>query len=379
MESQTNLALILGGGGARAAYQVGFMRCLARHFPEIRIPIINGVSAGAINAAHLASYRGALSPSVDDLTRLWSGLSFDHVFNTDFRSLWFNVMRWAGQLVSGGRPGAPHVRSLLETSPLRKLLEMELQAEGSDPIPGIAENIRDGYLEALALSTINYGTGQTVTWVQGKEILPWSRPNRCSEQTEITVDHVMASAALPVIFPAQKINHHWFGDGGIRLSSPLAPAIHLGAKRIIAISTRYPRTRYLADKPVIMGYPPLAQVGGVLMNAVFLDALEHDAYQARRFNRLLRATPEKNWGALRPLKLLIMRPSEDLGKLSAEFEKNLPKSFRFLTRGLGTRDTKSPDMLAMLMFHPGYLQRLIEIGEKDAESNREEILRFLSH
>ena len=354
------------------------MRWLARHCPDLRIPIINGVSAGAINAAHLSSYRGTLAPAVDDLTRLWSDLSFDHVFNTDFRTLWFNVMRWAGQLVSGGSPGAPHVRSLLETGPLRKLLEMELQAQGDTPIPGIAENILDGHLEALALSTINYGTGQTVTWVQGREILPWSRPNRCSEQTEITVDHVMASAALPVIFPAQKINHHWFGDGGVRLSSPLAPAIHLGAERIIAISTRFPRTRYTADKPVIKGYPPLAQVGGVLMNAVFLDALEHDAYQARRFNRLLRAMPEGKWGALRPLELLIMRPSEDLGQLSAEFEKNLPRAFRFLTRGLGTRDTKSPDMLSMLMFHPGYLQRLIEIGEKDAESNRDEILQFLT-
>ncbi len=378
MDRKSNLALILGGGGARAAYQVGFMRWLAQNCPGLRIPIINGVSAGAINAAHLSSYRGTLAPAVDDLTRLWSDLSFDHVFNTDFRTLWFNVMRWAGQLVSGGSPGAPHVRSLLETGPLREPLEMELQAPGNTPIPGIAENILDGHLEALALSTINYGTGQTVTWVQGREILPWSRPNRSSEQTEITVDHVMASAALPVIFPAQKINHHWFGDGGIRLSSPLAPAIHLGAERIIAISTRFPRTQYMADKPVINGYPPLAQVGGVLMNAVFLDALEHDAHQARRFNRLLRAMPEDNWGALRPLELLILRPSEDLGRLSAEFEKNLPKAFRFLTRGLGTRDTKSPDMLAMLMFHPGYLQRLIEIGEKDAESNREEILQFLT-
>ena len=188
----------------------------------------------------------------------------------------------------------------------------------------------------------------------------------------------MASAALPLLFPAVQIGNAWYGDGGIRLTAPLSPALHLGAQRILAISTRYERSQQDWEDAKIAGYPPPAQVAGVLLNAVFLDQLDNDALRLERLNRLLEAIPEIERHGLRPIKLLVLRPSRDLGKLSSEFEAQLPKALRFLTRGLGTRETKSPDVLSLILFQPDYLRALMEIGEADAEKHSEEIRAFLT-
>jgi NTE family protein len=193
----------------------------------------------------------------------------------------------------------------------------------------------------------------------------------------MTVDHVMASAALPLVFPAVRLGKKWYGDGGIRLSSPLSPPMHLGAGRIFAVSTRYARTQEEADTPTIEGYPPPAQVLGNLMNSIFLDVLDQDARRLERINTLLRRLPPELHGDLRPIGLLVLRPSEDLGKLAGQYELRLPSALRFLTRGLGTRETKSPDFLSLLMFQPDYLRRLIELGERDAESRSAAIRAFL--
>ena len=214
--------------------------------------------------------------------------------------------------------------------------------------------------------------------MQGAALDAWERPHRLGVSTRITVDHVMASAALPLLFPAVRLGEHWYGDGGIRMQTPLAPAVHLGADRILAISTRYARSAEEAASPAVTGYPPIAQVGGSVLNAVFLDAIDQDAVNLDRINRLLAAVPGGRYGRLRPIDLLVLRPSRDLGRLAAEFEPRLPGAFRFLTRGLGTRETRSPDVLALLMFQPDYLQRLIEIGEADAEARLDEIGELLT-
>jgi NTE family protein len=187
----------------------------------------------------------------------------------------------------------------------------------------------------------------------------------------------MASAALPVLFPAQKVGDAWYGDGGVRLATPLSPAIHLGADRVLAISTRYARNIKEASSPVVAGYPPPAQVAGVLMNAIFLDAVDADALRLERINRLLASCPGPNPEALRLVDLLVLRPSKDLGRLAAEYEDRLPKAFRFLIRGTGTRETASPDVLSLLLFEAPYLKRLIDIGEADAEARVGEIERLL--
>ena len=188
----------------------------------------------------------------------------------------------------------------------------------------------------------------------------------------------MASAALPLFFPAIQLGHSWYGDGGIRLTAPLGPALHLGARRIMAISTRYERTVEEAAEPVVHGYPPPAQVMGVLMNSVFLDLLDADAARLETLNRLVEQLPEDRRGGVEPVKLLTLRPSVDLGKLANEYEPQLPKSFRYLTRALGTRETESPDFLSLVLFQPDYLEALIDIGEKDAVAQEDEIAAFLS-
>lgn len=197
-------------------------------------------------------------------------------------------------------------------------------------------------------------------------------------QTTLTLDHVLASAALPFVFPAVQVCEEWHGDGGIRLTAPLSPAIHLGAERILAISTRYPRTRAEAEKPSIVGYPPPAQVASILMNAIFLDLVDEDALRLTRINELLERCPEARDGSLRKVRLLVIRPSCDLGRLARAYEPRLPAAFRFVTRGTGTRETKSPDALSMVMFQSDYLKRLIETGETDAEARKDEIEAFLS-
>jgi len=372
-----NLGLVMGGGGARAAYQVGFLRCVARRFPDLHIPYITGVSAGALNAAMLSSHHGSFLQAVDELSHLWGNLTFDHVFRVDARSLAMNSLRWMKQLGSGGIGGAhSRVRGLVDTEPLRKHLTEALHAVDGE-VTGISYNLERGRLKAVALSTTSYSTGASVTWLQGCDIEPWSRPKRLTRDTTITVEHIMASAALPLLFPAVQLGNEWYGDGGIRLTAPLSPALHLGARRIMAISTRYSPTAEEAVVSSIQGYPPPAQVAGVLLNAVFLDQLDNDALRLERLNRLLETLPHEQRHGLEPVKLLVLRPSQDLGKLAGQFEARLPRSFRFLTRGLGTKQTESPDVLSLILFQPDYLRALIEIGEADADARVDEIAEFL--
>ncbi|MBT8335824.1 MAG: patatin-like phospholipase family protein [Gemmatimonadetes bacterium] len=372
-----DLGIVMGGGGARAAYQVGFLRAVARRYPNLEIPYVTGVSAGGINAAHVAAHHGSFKQAIEELTRLWGDLSMEHVFRTDSVSLGRQVFGTLRGLASGGHVDADRLRGLVDTAPLREFLREALHTVDGE-ITGIAYNLARGRLKAAALSTSSYSTGQSVTWVQGENIQEWERPVRRSRNTVLTVDHVMASAALPLFFPAIQLPGGWYGDGGIRLTAPLSPALHLGARRILAISTRYAPSLEEADRPAIQGYPPPAQIIGVLMNAVFLDLMDQDAMRLERLNGLLeQLEPEERMG-LRPVKLMVLRPSIDLGRLAGQYEPRLPRVFRFLTRGLGTRATESPDFLSLILFQPDYLNALIETGERDAEMRAGEIEAFLS-
>lgn len=371
-----DLGLVMGGGGARAAYQVGFLKYLAELFPDLEVPIVTGVSAGAINAAHLASHHGSFQQSVEELVALWKRLAVEDVFRVDTPSLGWTGARWMFQLMSGGVGGAVRVKGLVDTSPLKAYLAEVMHAVDGE-ITGIQYNLAKGQLKAVAISTSSYTTGQSVTWIQGRDLQDWSRPQRRSRQTVLTVDHVMASAALPLFFPAVRIDDEFFGDGGVRLAAPLSPALHLGAQKILAISTRYDRSAAEAMIPEVTGYPPPAQVVGVLLNSVFLDLLDQDALRLERLNDLIDQVPKEGRNGLRPVRLLVLRPSVDLGRLANEFEPNLPKAFRFLTRGLGTRQTTSPDLLSLMLFQPDYVARLIELGEADARAQTEEIVEFI--
>src|SRR5207244_3461006 len=324
-----------------------------------------------------SGHRGALPEAVEDLAGLWSRLTPHQVFRVGAPALARNALRWGTRLLSGGAAIAPTVHGLLDTAPLRLLLERSLPTANGE-ILGIADKLERGLLNAIALTTIDYSTGRTVTWVQGRQIRDWERPLRRSTSARLTIDHVLASASLPFIFPAVRLGDDWYGDGGVRLHAPLSPAIHLGARRILAVSTRYQPTHEEADRPAVHGYPPPAQVAGILLDAIFLDLIDYDAQVLERLNRLLGMVPRQEWGDLRPVDLLVLRPSQDLAKLAADFESRLPRGLRFLTRGLGTQESSRPELLSLLMFLPEYLQPLIRIGESDVEARLDEITKFVT-
>jgi len=371
------LAVVMSGGGARAAYQVGCLAQLAKSFPHFEVPILTGVSAGAINAVGLAAHAGEIPERVERLSRFWSELTIDSVFQSSYSDMFRRVIYWGSRLVAGGHK-LPMVErhGLVDTKPLWSHLRRVFGAEG-ERIPGIAENLASGRLNALGVTGSSYSTGQTTTWVQARDVEDWVRGHRISEKAEIGVREVMASAALPLLFPAVEVRGRWYGDGGIRLTAPLAPAIHLGATRILAVSTRFnPTPEQAADRCYIDGYPPPAQVIGSLLNAVFLDQLDGDALRLNRTNEILSMVPPNANPLLRPIELCVLRPSIDLGELANQFEADMPRPFRFMTRGLGTRETRSNDMLSMLMFQKDYVEALMELGKRDTAA-REDELRVL--
>ena len=188
---------------------------------------------------------------------------------------------------------------------------------------------------------------------------------------------MLASAALPLRFPAVSLEGSWHGDGGLRLTAPLSPAMRLGAERILAVSNRYRRSQSEADESVIHGYPPAAQIIGTMLNAMFLDMLDFDAANMERFNGLIAQLPSSERDGLKPVQTMVLRPSADLGRLSAQFEKQLPRSLRFFTRGFGTRETDAPDSLSLLMFQPDYIDHLMQLGERDAKAQADTLSSFL--
>jgi NTE family protein len=379
----SDIGLVLTGGGARGAYQVGVLSWLAKRYPDLDIPIITGVSAGAVNSVMLASRVGNFADAVAEMRHLWSELTVENVFHVEPWMLARTGMRLGTRLFSGGGTRVPEATGLLDTQPLRDYLQ-ETMASVKGNLTGIDYNLERGVLKAVAIVTTSYTTGQSVTWFQGRDIDPWKRPHRRAVRAPLTLEHVMASAALPIFFPAVQIHDpvvgdHWYGDGGIRLAAPLSPALHLGASRILTVSTRYDRSSAESERPNVPGYPPPAQVLGVLLNSVFLDLVDQDVLRLERLNKLLERLPPEQRNGLRTIRIMKIRPSRDLAVMAAGYELELPRTFRFLTRGLGTRETRAPDILAMLMFNPQYLRSVMELGEHDAELRAEEMEAFVEN
>lgn len=372
-----DLAVMFTGGGARAAYQVGLLKGIARHFPHLQFQIVTGVSAGAINAAFLAAEAGSLGEKARRLEQMWCELSSDSIYHFDwkaflpFRSVLASVLPWRSRWTKS----RPH--ALVDTTPLRDLLCRVLSTAPGRPIEGIEENLLSGELKALALMTLDYTTGQTVRWVQGRNFDVHEGPNRRTAVTRFTIEHVLASSALPFVFPAVRIGSAWHGDGGIRLAAPLSPAVRLGARRIIAMSTGYQKTPDEAATPTVTGYPPAAQVLSQLVNAVFIDAIDEDVARMERMNELIRKADLHDTNGFKPVDLLVLRPSIDLGRLAGEHEQFLPRKLKLLVRALGAKETDSPDFLSLLLFEPSYTRRIIDLGESDVAARLDEIRAFL--
>ncbi|NOT30159.1 MAG: patatin [Planctomycetes bacterium] len=375
MTQRGELALVMSGGGARAAYQVGALRWLAKRLPTASVPILTGVSAGAINAAFLGAHAGSFEQRVEKLCDLWGELSVEYVFRVGALGLFSHLLDSALSLVSGGYRKPRH-HGMVDTAPLRVFLERTLMAEKGE-LTGIARNLERGVVRAVAITAASYTTGRSVTFVQGRDVEPWERADRVSRGCLLRVEHVMGSAALPIFFPAVQIENGYYGDGGMRLTAPLAPAVHLGAQRILAISTRHIPDLGETRAHVLKGYPPPAQIFGDVMSAIFLDQFDGDALRLQRINQLLENTPPEKRENLRPVELLLLRPSRDLGRLANDYEARLPRTFRFLTRGLGTQETRSNDLISLVMFQADYVKRLLQLGEQDAAERAREIEAFV--
>lgn len=370
-------ALVLSGGGARAAYQAGVLRAIAELLPDARrnpFPIICGTSAGAINAAGLAcgaeNFRGA----VQRLVGVWEAMEVSRVYRGDALGVGIAGARWLSALAFGWLLRR-NPRSLLDNGPLRELLAGELDFHGIDRAVG------SGALQALCITASGYNSGQSVSFYQGlAHIDPWERAQRVGARARLTVEHLMASCAIPFIFPAVKLNREWFGDGSMRQLAPIAPAIHLGAERILVVAAgRLGQERQARGGGE--GYPSLAQVAGHALSSIFLDGLAVDIERLTRINRTLSVIPpevrQASGLALRPIQTLVLSPSERLDHLAARHARSLPWPVKTLLSGIGALRRNGGALTSYLLFQADYTQALMDLGYRDTLARGDEVRAFL--
>lgn len=359
----SDLAIVLSGGGARAAYQVGVLAAVAEQMPDLTIPIVTGVSAGAINATYLAGHRESLGRAVKALQGEWLRLTSDQVYRLPATSVAKTAVRLLGRKLRLRHE--PAVHGLLDVRPLARFLTEAVDFDG------INHNVAAGRLKALALSATSYASGMTLTFVQGVADVPiWQRAQRLAVREQISLAHVMASCAIPIFFPAVKLDGGFYGDGSVRQTAPLSPAIHLGARRILAVGMRAETGTILASDLMAQGeqYPTPAQVAALLLHSVFLDALDADVERLERINRLIETLPPGTPlpDDLRPVKLVQIRPSRDLGTLARGYVPRLPLLMDFVVKGIGGKEARGADFLSYLLFEPEYTGLLMELGHEDA-------------
>jgi NTE family protein len=366
---------VLSGGGARAAYQVGVLRGLVDQglLPRERcgLDVFVGSSAGAINAAALAAHADDFDASLSRLERVWREMRPQQVFRTDIASLGRIGARWAWDLSLGGVFRRVSPKSLLDTSPLRALLRERI------PFGRIEANIAEGIVHALALVATDLHTANGVIFLQVPADTPtWSRRRWRVERTSIRVEHLLASSAIPIFFPSVAIGGRHFGDGSIRNTTPLSPAINLGAERIVAIGVSGPSPREgerAARQP-----PTIARIAGVLLDAVMLDAIEVDVEHSERVNTSVVHCPTGDPAQpFRRVEVLWIRPSRQVRQLAAEFAHRTPPVVRYLLRGLGS-DAAVTELASYLLFDSEFCGRLADLGELDVRVERERIAQFFS-
>jgi NTE family protein len=370
--------LVLTGGGARAAYQVGVLKGIAAILPRSvynPFPIICGTSAGAINALSIAGRAGPFRLRANKLESIWHNLRASDVYRTNALAVATNVFHIAASLLHSGY-GIGRPISLLDNTPLREMLENYVKFDYLDTA------ISNGELEAIAISAMNYASGQSVTFFQGQEsIHPWNRARRRGEKTELTIDHLMASTAIPSLFPAVQLQGGYFGDGAVRQLKPISPALHMGAEQLLIIGVSNNAT--LANKtPQLEHSPSIAQIMGHMFNSAFIDAVESDLETLRSINRLASVIPQSlkdNNGItdLNAVEVLSISPSQSIDRIAEEHIHELPRSLKLFLKLIGaTAQGGGTSAASYLLFEPGFSRKLIALGLSDALAQEDAIRNF---
>jgi NTE family protein len=374
----TRIGLVLPGGGARAAYQVGVLKALSEILPR-RAPnpfaIVSGTSAGAINSVVIASRAHLFHMGVAELEYVWRNFHSDQVFKADNLTMLRNSLHWLRAVVTGGM-GNKNPLSLLDNSPLRELLRQRVNFNA------IQRSIDNGYIDALAVTAAGYTSARSVSFYQDNAgVEAWERVRRCGRRSEIGLDHLMASIAVPIVFPPVNINGEYFGDGAMRQATPLSPAVHLGADRILVIGARNEVPDEGGVSELDPPYPSLGRVAGYMLDALFMDGLSADLERLTRINLMLEQVGDQhiegNEGQLRPIDAMVILPSVDIREIAARHAKELPRSVRVLLRGLGAMNQGGMQLASYLMFESGYTRELIRLGYKDAIERRDELASFM--
>jgi NTE family protein len=367
--------LVLTGGGARAAYQVGVLRAISKitNFKRNPFQIVTGFSAGAINGTWLASRNENFDAVTLSMWNAWSGMTMNQVFKTNTGSLFHIALRWIKDRFMGGMQHNS-INHLLDTSPLADFLKHHIDFEE------LRRNLSGDEIYGLSMIAANYQTGKSTAFFSGNQnIKSWKGLNRISVRTDFKAEHIMASAAIPIFFPPIQVDGAFYGDGMIRLGSPLSPAIHMGADRMMIIGIRGPTAEQISPPPVVPSIS-LGEIAGTILNGLFFDSLVSDLDRMEKINRTvsymspeeLKADPD----GLRSIPLLSLHPSTEVSLAGACELKKLPITMRYLLRGLGVTETKGQDLLSYLSFEPKYLTSLLELGYADTLARKDEILAF---
>lgn len=369
-------ALILSGGGARAAYQVGVLKALSELIPKNEknpFNIICGTSAGAINAAKIATEMDDFHHSISQLEGLWSNLSSANVHKVDYATVLKSIVKiFASFFHSGIAKGKP--LSLFDNKPLYNLLKRSINMDRLNTM------VTEEHLHALSINALGYSSGQNIAFFQGHaSIEPWHKARRLGSRAALQHKHLMASSAIPAVFPSVRLNQEYFGDGALRQSAPLSSALHLGADKIlvIGVSGNGPEVEVGPS----MHSPSIAQVFGNMLNSDFIDSLDEDVAMLERFNKFASymSKKEQQVAGIRPVDILVIKPSAQFDLLAAEYEHHLPKSMRFLLSIVGANKKGDGSSLASyLLFEKAYCVALIEQGYKDAMQQVDQIEAFLN-